>query len=100
MIALVLVLNDELGHGPLEMPLAERIAIETFMFDGADEALSVGIRIRRPPRRLHNPNTAIVQQTPHLSAPFRVPLANQDAMRLGGHPKPAIDGHLKTGHHT
>ena len=24
----------------------------------------------------------------------------RDSMYLGGHPKPAIDGHLKTGHHT
>lgn len=30
----------------------------------------------------------------HLFQLFREPLA------LGGHPKPAIDGHLKTGHHT
>jgi hypothetical protein len=41
----------------------------------------MSIRIRRPPRRLHNPDAAIAQQPPYLSAPFRVPIANQHAMR-------------------
>jgi hypothetical protein len=82
MIALVMIVCDVLGHGLLEVPLAEgNDAIETFMFDGADEALGVRIRIRRPPRRLHNPDAAIAQQPPHLSAPFGVPIANQHAMR-------------------
>jgi hypothetical protein len=50
MIALVMIVHDVIGHGLLEVPLAEgNDAIETFMFDGADEALGVGIRIRRPP---------------------------------------------------
>jgi len=82
MIALAMIVDDVLGHGLLEVPLAEgNYAIETFMFDGADEALGVGIRIRRPPRRLHNPDAAIAQQSPYLSAPFRVPIANQYARR-------------------
>ena len=38
------------------------------MFDGPDEALGVGIRIWRPPGRLHNPNAAIAQQPSYLSA--------------------------------
>jgi hypothetical protein len=51
------------------------------MCDEADEALGVGIRIRCPPRRLHNPDAAMAQQPPCLSAPFGVPIANQRAMR-------------------
>jgi hypothetical protein len=52
MIAFLMIVDDVLGHGLLEVPLAEgNDAIETFLFDGADEALGVGIRIRRPPRR-------------------------------------------------
>ena len=48
-IAFVMIVRDVLGHGLLEVPLAERNdAIETFLFDGPDEALGVGIRIRRP----------------------------------------------------
>jgi len=51
MIALVMIVDDVLGHGLLEVPLAEgNCAIETFMFDGADEALGVGIGVSR---RLH-----------------------------------------------
>ena len=77
-----MIVDDVLGHGPLEVPLAQgNDAIETFMFDRADEALGVGIRIRREPRRLHNSNATITKQPPYLSAPFRVPIANQYAMR-------------------
>jgi hypothetical protein len=46
-----------------------------------DEALSVGIRIRRPPRRLHHANASLIQQLPYRRAPLRVPIANQYAMR-------------------
>ena len=65
MIAFLMVVDDVLGHGLLEVTLAEgNDAIETFMFDGANEALGMGVRIRRPPRRLHHPNAAIAQQPP------------------------------------
>ena len=54
MIAFVMIVHDVLGHGAAEVPLAEgNDAVETFMLDGPDEALSVGICIRRPPRRLY-----------------------------------------------
>ena len=73
MIAFVMIVRDVVRHGQPKVPLAEwNNAIETFLFDGPDEALGVGIRIRRPPRRLHNPNAAIAQQPSYLSAPFRV----------------------------
>ena len=82
MIAFVMIVRDVVRHGQPKVPLAEwNNAIETFLFDGPDEALGVGIRIRRPPRRLHNQNAAIVKQPSHPSAPFRVPIANQYAMR-------------------
>ena len=49
-IAFLMIVDDVLGHSLLEVPLAEgNYAIKTFMFDGADEALGVGIRVRRPP---------------------------------------------------
>ena len=82
MIAFAMILRDVLGHGLAEVPLAQwNEAIETFLFDRADEPLSVGICIRRPPRRLHNPDALITQQPAYLSAPFRVPIADEHAMR-------------------
>ena len=60
-----MMMHDVLGHGMPKVPLAERNdAIETFLFDGTDEALSVGIRIRRPPRGLHNADASLAQQPP------------------------------------
>src|SRR4029453_3613022 len=47
-IAFLMIVDDVLGHSLLEVPLAEgNYAIKTFMFDGADEALGGGIRVRR-----------------------------------------------------
>src|SRR5687767_303475 len=82
MIAFTMIMRDVLGHGVPNVPFAKgNDAIEAFLFDGPDETLSVGIRIRRPPRGLHNPNAALIQQPPYLFAPFRVPVANQYVMR-------------------
>ncbi len=40
MIAFVMIMHDVLGHGLPEVPLAKRNdSIQTFMFDGPDEAL-------------------------------------------------------------
>ena len=60
MIALAMIVDDVLGYGLLEVPLAEgNYAIETFMFDGADEALGVGIgvssRVHRERAVRHKP---------------------------------------------
>ena len=45
--AFVMVMRDILGDGLPEMTLPERHkAIQTFLLDGAHEALSVGIGIR------------------------------------------------------
>ena len=82
MIAFVMIVNDILGDRLPEVALAERnYPIQAFMLDGPDEALSVGIRIRRPPRRLHNSNAFITQQPADVCTPFRIPIANQYAMR-------------------
>ncbi len=55
MIAFAMIVRDVLGQGLPEMPLAERNdAIETFLFDGPDEALGVRVRIGRLKRRLHD----------------------------------------------
>ena len=81
MVAFVMIVRDVLGHGLPKVALAKRNdAIETFPFDGPDEAFSVGIRIRRPPRRLHNPDTAIAQQLTYRRAPLGVPITNHYAM--------------------
>ena len=82
MIAFVMIMLDVLGHDLPKVPLAQRNdAIETFLFDGPNEALSMGIRIRRPPRRLHNADASLAQQLPYRAAPLRVPITNQYAMR-------------------
>ncbi len=48
MIAFLMIVDDVLGHGLLEVTLAEgNDAIETFMFDGANEALGMGIGVSR-----------------------------------------------------
>jgi hypothetical protein len=51
MIAFVMIVRDALGHGLPKVLLAEwNEAIQTFMFDRPHEALSMRIRVRRPPR--------------------------------------------------
>ena len=63
MIAFAMIMRDVLRHGVPKVPFAKwNDAIETFLFDSPDEALGVGIRIRRPPRRLHDADAAIAQQ--------------------------------------
>src|SRR5687767_15781260 len=82
MIAFVMIMRDVLGHALLEVLLAERHdSIQTLMFDGPNKALSMGIQIRRPPRRLHDADAAIAQQPAHRLAPLGVPITNQYAMR-------------------
>lgn len=72
MIAFAMIVHDIFGHRVPEVSLAERNdAIETFMFDRADETLGVGLRIRRPARRLHNSDPLIAEQPPYFCAPFR-----------------------------
>jgi hypothetical protein len=84
MIAFAMIMRDVLGHRVPKVPFAKwHEAIETFLFDGPDEALSalsVSIRIRRPPRRLHHADARLTQQLPYRRAPLRVPIANQYAM--------------------
>ena len=81
MIAFVMIMRDVLGHGLPEVPLAERNdAIETFLFDGPDEALGVGIGIGRLKRRLHHMYAGILQHLSHVRAPLVVTITNQHAM--------------------
>jgi hypothetical protein len=48
MVPLVMIMNDELGEGPAQMPLAERNRpIEALRFDRTDEAFGLGVGIRR-----------------------------------------------------
>jgi len=88
MIALVMIVDNALGHGLLEVPLAQRnYAIETFMLDGADEALGVGIRIWHPPRRLNNLDAAVVQVAEPLHSISRPDRKSaRDARAVTRHP--------------
>ena len=51
MIPLMMIVFDEFPNRPSEVPLADRNhPIETFLFDRSDEALRVGVGIRRSRR--------------------------------------------------
>ena len=51
-----MVVRDELEDGPSKVALPERDdAIQTFLFDGAHEALGVRVGIRGAIRRLGHP---------------------------------------------
>ena len=54
-VSLTVVMLDVLGDRPSEMAFTERNhAVEALVFDRADEALRVGVRVGRPKRRLHH----------------------------------------------
>jgi hypothetical protein len=77
--------RDVLGQGLPEVPLAEgNDAIETFLFNGPDEALGVGVGIGRLKRRLHDMDSGILQHLSHVPAPLVVTITNQHAMGLNG----------------
>jgi hypothetical protein len=63
------------------VPLAERNdAIETFLFDGLNEALGVGVGIGRLEWRLHDIYPGIFEHPSHVPAPLVVTITNQHAM--------------------
>src|SRR5262245_51564501 len=59
MVPFAMIMDDKLGARATEMPLTERNhPIQTHLFDRADEALGVGVRIRRLVRRLDDAEPA------------------------------------------
>ena len=87
MIPLAMIVGDKFGDGPSKMALAERNQpIETFLFDRADEAFGVGVRIRRPIRRLDDAEPGVLQARADRLTPLRVPVADQHAIPTGRRP--------------
>jgi hypothetical protein len=81
MIPFPMIVLEEFGECPSEVPLAEwNHSIETFLFDRSYETLCVRIRIRRLERCLHDAETSLVQQPSHTSAPLLIPIADQHAV--------------------
>ena len=91
------VVGHVLGDGPAEVAFPEgHQAIQTFLLDGADEALRVRVRIRGPERRLDDLHPGLLQVRPHRQAPLRIAVADQDAV-VGQRPVVREDqraGHL------
>jgi len=82
MISFPMIVGDELYDGLSEMLLAERNQpVETFFFDRPHEPLRVRIRIRRALGGEHNANASLAHPTPHIPAPFLIPIANQELRR-------------------
>src|SRR4029453_15445790 len=81
MIALVMIVIDEFPDRPSEVPLADRNhPIETFLLDRSDESFRVCVRIRRLERCLPHAEASLGQQPLHLSTPFPIAIADQDAV--------------------
>ena len=65
MIPFTVVMVDELRNGPAKVALAERNhLVEALLFDGADEALRVRVRIRCRNRRQHDANSRLAEPLP------------------------------------
>ena len=80
-IPLLVVVGNELGDRPAEMPVAEwNHPVEALMLDRAHEPFGIGIRIRGLERRLHHADPSLTQARAHGYAPFRVPDTDQHAM--------------------
>jgi hypothetical protein len=67
MIPIKMIVVDEFRDRPSEMALAQRDhAIEALVFNRADEALRVRIRVRRLKRRTSTSRTGILDVSPCL----------------------------------
>ena len=73
-----MVVRYELGDGVSKMALPERHdATQTFLFDGAYEALGVRVGIRGAIRRLDHPQARLSELVPHGAGPLRIPIADE-----------------------
>src|SRR5215475_15710015 len=76
-MALTMVVDDKSLDRPSKVALAEgNHSVETLLLDRAHEAFGVRIGIRRPERRLHDPDSGVVQQPLHVPTPFPVAVTN------------------------
>jgi hypothetical protein len=58
-------------------------AVQTFLFDRADEPFGVGVGIGRPIRCLDDANPRVLQARAHRPTPLGIPVTDQDAAPLG-----------------
>ena len=80
MIPLAMIMGDKFRDSPSMMALAERNqAVQTFLFDRADEPFGVGVGIGRPIRCLDDANPRVLQARPHRLTPLGIPVADQHA---------------------
>ena len=80
MIALGVVVRDELANDDTEMALAERDDVpKAFLLDGANEAFREGIEIRAPRRQSHQRDPRGSQQALELRCVQRVSIDDQVA---------------------
>jgi hypothetical protein len=56
--------------------------IEAFVFDRADEALRVRIRVGRTLENEHHLDPRVLESTRYVTAPLAIPIANQDVWRV------------------
>ena len=77
MVAFAMIVSDELGERPTEMPLAERNhAVQAFLFNGANKPLRVRFAVGRTERRPDDAHTGLFKQVPNRGAPLAIPVTN------------------------
>ena len=73
-----MVVRHELRDGVSKVALPERHnAMQTFLFDGAYEALGVRIGIRGALRRLDHSQPGVRELVPNRATPLRIPIAEE-----------------------
>jgi len=87
MIPLAMIVGDK-TRDQSKMALAERNqAIETFLFDRADEPFGVGVGIRRPIRCLNDAESRVLQARAHRPTPLGIP-GRRSARETHRRPRP------------
>jgi hypothetical protein len=93
---LPLIVLDELCDGSAEVSLPYRNdPVETFVFDRSDEALCVGVSVRRALRRQNHLDPSVAELASDCAAPFPISIANQHAMAR----EHAVVGRRHNAHH-
>ncbi len=74
-----MVVRHEFGDGVSKVAFPERHdAMQTFLFDGADEALGVCVGIRGAIRRLDDPQPSVRELVSDSPTPLGIPIADED----------------------
>jgi hypothetical protein len=77
MIPLAMIMGDKFRDSPSMMALPERNqAVQTFLFDRADEPFGVGVCVRRPIGCLDDAEPRVLQAHAHRPAPLGIPVAD------------------------